>query len=70
MDLIFSIVMLTALALVGGAVILWVKRGARKQALLMVLLAIVMLVNVAIWTLPDPSGVSPINKTKALESAD
>jgi membrane protein implicated in regulation of membrane protease activity len=70
MDLIFSIVMLTALALIGGAAFLWFKRGARKQAGLMVLLAMVMLINVAIWTLPDASGDSPKDKAAALEKAD
>jgi len=67
MDLILSIVMLAALALIGGAVFLWFNRRARKQATLMVVLAIVMLMNVAIWTLPDSSGNVPIDKAAQLD---
>jgi drug/metabolite transporter superfamily protein YnfA len=66
MDTVLSLVMLTALALIAGAAFLWLKRGARKQAGLMLLLALVMLVNVAIWTLPDPSGSAPIGKAEQL----
>lgn len=67
MNTILSLVMLSALALIGGAVFVWVKRGARKQASLMLFLALVMLVNVAIWTLPDPSGTAPIDKAAELD---
>jgi hypothetical protein len=67
MDLTLSLVMITALALIGGASFLWFKRGARKQAGLMLLLALVMLINVAIWTLPDPSGTAPIDRAGELD---
>ncbi len=67
LDLVLSLVMLTALALVAGAVVLW-RRGVRKQAGLMALLAVVMLVNVAIWTLPGAGGEAPIDR--AAELAD
>jgi hypothetical protein len=67
MDLILSVTMLTALALIGGAGFLWFRRRVRKQAALMLLLALVMLVNVAIWTLPDPSGAAPIDKAAELD---
>jgi hypothetical protein len=61
MDGVLSLVMLTALALVAGAVVLW-RRGVRRQASLMVLLAMVMIVNVLIWTVPDSSGTAPIER--------
>lgn len=54
MDLILSLVVLCAVALVGGAGVLFRRKTAAKQAWLMLLLAAVMLVNVLIWTLPTP----------------
>lgn len=60
MDTVLSILVLAAFALLLGAVWLWRKGGARKQALLMVVLAIVALLNVAIWTVPQPDGTAPI----------
>lgn len=61
MDLVLSVVMLAALALVGGAAFLW-RRGVRKQAGLMLALAFVMIVNVLIWTVPDSGGAAPIDR--------
>ena len=60
-DTILSIVALAALALVAGAIVLW-RRGVRKQAGLMLVLAVVMEVNVLIWTLPDAGGTAPIDR--------
>jgi hypothetical protein len=68
MDAVLSIVMLTALALTALAVVMW-RRGVRRQAGLMALLVVVMIVNVLIWTLPDHSGTAPINQVGALEGA-
>ncbi len=51
-----SLMVLTALALVGGAVFLWRRGGARRQAILMLVLAAVMAINVAIWAMPDGRG--------------
>jgi drug/metabolite transporter superfamily protein YnfA len=51
-----SLMVLTALALVGGAVFLWRRGGARRQAILMLVLAAVMAINVAIWAVPDRGG--------------
>lgn len=56
-DFVISIVVLAAVALIAGAVALY-RRGIRKQAGLMVLLAAVMLVNAAIWLVPTESGES------------
>ena len=56
-DIAMSLVVLAAVALVAGAVYLY-RRGRRKQAGLMVLLAVIMALNVAIWTVPTPDGDS------------
>ncbi len=56
METALSLLVLTALALVGGAIYLWRSRGLVRQAVLMLVLAAVMAVNVAIWALPDEQG--------------
>jgi hypothetical protein len=61
MDWVLSLVVLAALALLAGAFVLF-RRGETRQAGLMVLLAIVMLVNVAIWVVPDSSGTAPVEQ--------
>ena len=61
MDTVLSVVAFAAIALVFGAVYLW-RRGARKQAGLMLVLAVVMFANVLIWTIPDSSGAAPIDR--------
>jgi len=58
MDLILSLVTLSALALVAGAVFLFRRGGAARQAWLMLLLAVVMIANVLIWALPTPAQVT------------
>ena len=59
-DLVYSIVMLGAFAMLGGAWYLYRRLGANRQSMLMVILAVVMLGNVVIWSIPsageDPSG--------------
>ncbi len=65
MNLVLSIVMLAAFALIIGAVFLWRRTGAIKQPALMVLLAAIAIGNVLIWTLPDASGNSPIDQVEA-----
>lgn len=59
MDMALSLLMLGALVLLAGALYLWRSRNERQRPLLMVLLAMIMLVNVGIWTLPDASGEAP-----------
>ena len=61
MDWVLSLVVLAALALLAGAWVLF-RRGVRRQGWLMVLLALVMLVNVAVWVVPDMSGNAPIDR--------
>ena len=61
MDIVLSILVLAAFGLIAGAIVLW-RRGVRRQAGLMVLLALVALINVAIWTVPDSDGASPLDQ--------
>jgi hypothetical protein len=62
LSIVLSIVMIAVIALIAGAVFLWRKPGMRKQALLMLALAAIGLINVAIWTVPDGQGRSPIEQ--------
>jgi len=54
MDLALSLTVLAAIALTAGAAWHWRTRGATRQVWLMLVLAVVMLANVAIWSLPPP----------------
>lgn len=70
MDIAVSLLVLTTIALVLGAVALFRRGGYRKQAILMLVLAAVMVMNVVIWTLPTGEGqslVSQAAKEKAPE---
>jgi drug/metabolite transporter superfamily protein YnfA len=64
-DIVLSIVMLAALALLAGAFFLWRRTGEVKNPALMVLLAVIAVINVLIWTVPTPSGTAPIAQIKA-----
>ena len=64
-DIVLSIVMLAALALLAGAFLLWRRTGETKNPLLMVLLAAIAVINVLIWTLPSTGGEAPIEQIKA-----
>lgn len=57
LDAALSLMMLAAIALVGGSVFL-LRRGERKRPMLMLTLAGIMVVNLIIWTLPDRSGTT------------
>jgi len=63
-DIVLSIVMLAALALVAGAFALWRRTGEVKNPALMVLLAVIVVVNVLIWTVPTADGTAPIEQVK------
>ena len=52
---VLSLAVLTAFALIAGAIVL-LRRGLRKQPVLMLILAAVMLGNVVIWSIPTQSG--------------
>ncbi|WP_338446214.1 hypothetical protein V5F89_13865 [Pelagerythrobacter marensis] len=62
MGAVLSIVMLAGFALLAGAFVLWRKGGSAKQALLMVVLALVCFANVAIWTVPTSDGDAPLDR--------
>ena len=64
-DIVLSIVMLAALALLAGAFALWRRTGEAKNPLLMVMLAVIAVANVLIWTLPSAGGQAPIEQIKA-----
>ncbi len=55
-DILLSLTMLAALALIVGAFVLWRRKGEGRKALLMVVAALVVLANVAIWSLPAPTS--------------
>lgn len=55
LDTALSLLMLCALALLGGAYLLW-RKGERRRAGLMLVLALVMIGNLAIWSLPTRDG--------------
>lgn len=61
MDIALSLLVLTSIALVGGAYVLF-RRGRRRQAALMLGLAVVMALNVAIWTVPMRDGSSLVDR--------
>ncbi len=54
--------MLAAIALIGGALLLWRRDGLKKQVWLMLLLAVIMIGNVLIWTVPDKDGTAPMDR--------
>ncbi len=62
MTTILSLIVLAIIALIAGAVVLMRRGGSRKQVMLMLVLAGVMAVNVAIWTVPDMSGQPPLGR--------
>lgn len=64
MGTILSVLVLTAIALLLGAFFLWRRGGPIRQVVLMVVLALVAIINVAIWTLPDASGQSPVDQVR------
>jgi len=64
-DIVLSIVMLAAFALIAGAYALWRRTGEAKNPLLMVLLAVIAVINVLIWTLPTTTGETPVEQLKA-----
>jgi hypothetical protein len=61
LEAVLSVLVLATIALAGGAVLLW-RRGVRRQAGLMALLAVIAAANVAIWTVPGAGGDTPIDR--------
>ena len=64
LDAMLSLLMLGALVLLAGALYLWRSRGERQRPMLLLLLAMIMLVNIGIWTLPDASGEAPVARAE------
>lgn len=62
LDIALSLAVLAAIVLIGGAFFMWRRTGKIKQPLLMVLVALIALMNVGIWTIPDKSGEAPLDK--------
>ncbi len=56
---VLSIIMLAAAALTIGAFALWRRGGSRLQVVLMLVLAVIMIANVALWVIPGERGTSP-----------
>ena len=64
MNIVLSLVMLTAFALIAGAFVYWRRTGEIKQPALMLLLALIAIVNVLIWTIPSADGTSPVEQAE------
>lgn len=69
-NIVLPLVMLAAFALIIGAVYFWRRTGEVKQPALMVFLALVMFVNVLIWTIPDSSGGALVDKVDQIETSE
>jgi len=62
-DIALSLAMLMVFALPAGAWVLWKRGGSRKQVGLMLVLAVILAFNVAIWVIPTQSGQSLSEQT-------
>lgn len=60
-DVVLSIVMLAAFALLAGAFAYWRRTGEVRQPALMVVLALIAIANVLIWTIPAEDGSAPVD---------
>ena len=70
MALVLSLLVLTAFALLGGAAFLWRRNGFSKQVWLMLLLALVIVVNIGIWMLPNERGETLIEAEPVLPASE
>jgi hypothetical protein len=61
-NLILSIAAFAGFALLWGAWQLWQREGLGQKVWLMVLAALVIFANIAIWTVPDADGNSLAQK--------
>lgn len=64
LDFVLSLMVLLAFALLVGVFLLWRRTGNTRQAILMAVLAIVAIANVAIWTIPDDEGRTPVDRVE------
>ncbi|MEQ1538424.1 MAG: hypothetical protein ABL928_05825 [Sphingorhabdus sp.] len=55
-NIVLSIGMLAGFALIWGAWCMWRREGVGQKMFLMLVAALVIFANVAIWTVPDGQG--------------
>jgi drug/metabolite transporter superfamily protein YnfA len=60
-NIVLSIGMLAAFALIWGAWRMWRRYGLSQKVWLMAAAALIIFANVAIWTVPDQQGRSLVN---------
>ena len=60
-ETILSVVTMAAIALVIGAIYIWKNSGFGKKPALMLILAVILLGNAAILSIPNERGVSPVS---------
>jgi hypothetical protein len=58
-DLMLSVMMVGAFALVVGAILRWRRDGFVRHVWLMLIAAVVILANVVIWSIPVEGGGAP-----------
>ena len=58
-DLMLSLLMLAAIALIVGAIVRWRREGFVRHVWLMLIAAAVMLADVAIWVIPVHDADAP-----------
>ena len=68
-DIALSLMVLCAVVMIVAAFFAF-RRGDRKQGGLMLVLAVVLAINVAIWTVPGPDGASPETLTSDRPAGD
>ncbi|RVQ66512.1 hypothetical protein EKN06_10885 [Croceicoccus ponticola] len=68
-DVALSLLVLGVFAMIVGAWLAW-KRGDRKRMALMAILAAVMAMNIAIWTIPGPAETSLAKSSPAESTLD
>jgi len=56
---VLSLLTLAVLLMLTGAMLQW-RRGERRKAVLLIILALVAGINVAIWTVPYDGGEAPV----------
>lgn len=61
-DIALSLAVLMIFALPLGAYALWKRGGSRKQVTLMLVLALILAANVAIWVIPTSNGAAPVGQ--------
>lgn len=59
-DTILSIMMLAGVGLLAGALFMAKKGAPRQKVVLMIIAAVVMFANVAIWVVPMEGGQAPV----------